>query len=128
MEFSNQFAQGACINLKILKRREKACGIQWPLNTTLIEAVRAYKICRDESEILKPDVDVYRYRFLARILKVDVVRVNIKNAKDIKSIMDREIASKTRSSIGSDLQKQREGRVGIVEIFHNGIYHIYEGK
>ena len=42
--------------------------------------------------------------------------------------MDREIARKTWGIIGKALQNQRGGSVSAVEICHNGIYHIYEGK
>ena len=45
------------------------CGIQRPVSIKLTEAKRAYKICRDKFEILKPDVDVYKAMFLARIVK-----------------------------------------------------------
>ena len=42
--------------------------------------------------------------------------------------MDREIARKTWVIIVSYLQKKIVGSVGAVEIYHNGIYHRYEGK
>ena len=42
--------------------------------------------------------------------------------------MDILIARKTCGSIGITLHNKRGGSVSAVEIFHNGIYHIYEGK
>ena len=70
--------KGVCINCTIIKCRTKACGIQRPLSTTLTEATRAYKICRDEFDRLKPGAGVYRENFLARRVKEELARGNIK--------------------------------------------------
>ena len=56
-------------------------GVHRPLSITLTEDKRAYQICRDEFDILKPDTDVYRARLLARRVKEEVARGNIKRAK-----------------------------------------------
>ena len=120
--------EGTWIDHAIIKHREKVCGIQQPLGTTLTEAERAYKICSDDCKILKPDTDAFKEWFLARKLKEEVVRGNSRKAKEIKSIKDRYIERKTWGSIGSALQNKRGGRVSAVEICHNGIYNRYEGK
>ena len=44
---------------------------------------------------MNPDVEVYRGKFLARRVKEDVASVNIKKAREIKSIMDRDISKNT---------------------------------
>ena len=64
-----------------------------------------YKICRNEFDILKTAMDNHRARFLARRVKEEAIKGNIKKAKKIKNIMDREIERKTWVSIVSDLQK-----------------------
>ena len=87
-----------------------------------------YKTCCDELERLNPYAETYLARFLASREKEDVASENIKKAKEINSIMDREIARKTLISIGRALQKKRGGTVSAVEICHSGIYNIYEGK
>ena len=51
------------------------------MNTALIEANRAYKICTFEFKILKPDADFCRTRFLARRLKEEVAKGNIRKGK-----------------------------------------------
>ena len=61
--------KGGQFNRTIMNRRAKACGIQQPMSITLTEYGRAYKICRDELERLKPDVDIYRESFLALKVK-----------------------------------------------------------
>ena len=59
----------------------KACGIQRPLSIKLTEAERAYKICSDEFNILKPAVDFYRARLLVRRVKEKVACGNINKEK-----------------------------------------------
>ena len=99
--------KGLWLNHAIIKRRANACGIQRPLSITVPEDDRAYKICRYEFNILKPDADAYWAKFLARGIKEEVASVNTKKAKNIKSVTDREIARKIWDSIGRYLQKLR---------------------
>ena len=73
--------KGVWLNRAIIRRREQACGIQRPLSITLTESKREYKICRDEFEILKPDVDICMERFLARRVKGEIASGNIKKSK-----------------------------------------------
>ena len=55
---------------------------------------------------MNSDVVVYRSRFLARRVKEEVSCGNINKTKEIKSIMDRDIARKTWIRIGSVLQNK----------------------
>ena len=77
---------------------------------------------------MNSDVVVYRSRFLARRVKEEVSCGNINKTKEIKSIMDREIARTTWGSIGQSLQKKIRGTMSAAEICHNVIYHRYEVK
>ena len=76
--------KGAWINCEIIKPREKLCVIQRPLSITLTEAGRAYKICSDDLDRLKPYADVYRARFLARRVKEEVASGNIKKSNKLR--------------------------------------------
>ena len=111
-----------------MKHREKACDIQRSLSITLKEAERVYKICRDEFERLNLDAVIYRERLLVHRVKEEVSRFIINKAKEIKSLMYREIARKTWGSIGSDIQNKRGASVSAVDICHNGTYYRYEGN
>ena len=55
-----------------------------PLSITLTEAERAYKICSDDFDRLKPYADVYRARFLARRVKEEVASGNIKKSNKLR--------------------------------------------
>ena len=59
-----KYHNGNKINTAMIRRQAKKCGIRNPLSGTLQEAKKAYNLCRDRFNKLKPLAESRRRAFL----------------------------------------------------------------